>query len=93
MTDPILKPDPNFERNIPGGLFFAALTVVALGASALSAYESYALLTPDKPITQRTRDAWHKYPTFVAPLIFGAGALLAHFFWGPVDHRKDDEAQ
>lgn len=78
------------RSDIPGAFFFGAFTALLLGGSVLSAYETAALSRGWKPVTQRTREAWHQYPRWVAPAIFSAGALLAHLFWGPVDTRADD---
>lgn len=79
------------KRNLQGAVFFGAFTWFLAGGLALSGYEMLALTFGWKPVTQRTREAWHQYPKWVAPTIFAAGALLAHLFWGPPDTRSDDE--
>ena len=80
------------HRNLAGAAFFAAFTLALAGGAALSAYETASLTLAWKPITQRTRETWHDHPRWVAPAIFGLGALFAHLFWGPPDRERDDEA-
>lgn len=79
------------KENRPGAIFFAAFTALLWGGTCVSAYETASLWFAWKPVTQRTREAWHQYPRWVAPGIFFAGALLAHLFWGPADTKLDDE--
>ena len=67
-----------FSWTVPAlfGMIFVAL-----------AFESWALLTGNKPITDYIRPAVHSYPGsafFIAVVI---GVLLGHFLWGPVRGR------
>lgn len=78
------------KRNLEGAAFFGAFTLFVAGGLALCAYETAALTFGWKPVTQRTREAWHYYPRWMFPLVGGSCALLAHLFWGPPDTRADD---
>lgn len=75
--------------NLPGALFFGALTAAALGGAALLAYETYSLAADEEPITQRTRYLNAKHPTGTAILTLFLGVLLGHLLWGPPDDGQE----
>jgi hypothetical protein len=59
---------------------FGVITV-ALG------FESWALLTGNKPITEYIRPAVHSYPGIALAVAVVVGMLLGHFLWGPARGR------
>jgi hypothetical protein len=66
------------------GAIFSWLTTALFGAiTLLLAFESWALLTGQTPISNYIRPAVHSYPgyAFVAAVVIGL--LLGHFLWGP----------
>lgn len=66
-----------------GGIF-SWLTTALFGAiTLLLAFESWALLTNHKPISDYIRPAIHSYPGYAFVIAVVIGILLGHFLWGP----------
>jgi len=66
------------------GNIFSWLTTALFGAiTLLLAFESWALLTNHKPITDYIRPAVHSYPGYAFAIAVVIGMLLGHFLWGP----------
>lgn len=61
--------------------FFAVVTF-------LLAFESWALLTGNKPITDYVRPAVHSYPGYAFVIAVVIGILLGRFLWGPPNADK-----
>lgn len=66
------------------GSLFAWLTAAFFGViTLLLAFESWALLTGNKPITDYVRPAVHSYPGYALVIAVVIGMLLGRFLWGP----------
>jgi hypothetical protein len=78
----------NSQVRIALGNIFSWLVTTLFGVITLMlAFESWALFTGNKPITEYVRPAVHSYPgtAFVVAVVIGI--LLGHFLWGPTDGR------
>lgn len=65
------------------GGFFSWLTTALFGViTILLAFESWALLTNHKPISDYIRPAVHSYPGYAFVIAVVIGMLLGHFLWG-----------
>ena len=53
----------------------------------LLAFETWALFTNNKPITDYVRPAVHSYPGSAFAIAVVIGILLGHFLWGPASGR------
>lgn len=53
----------------------------------LLVFESWAILTNHKPLTDYIRPAVHDYPGFAFVIAVVVGILLGHFLWGPATGR------
>ena len=53
----------------------------------LLAFETWALFTNNKPITDYVRPAVHSYPGSAFVIAIVVGILLGHFLWGPAKGR------
>jgi hypothetical protein len=70
------------------GNLFSWLVTALFGVITLAlAFESWALLTNNKPITDYIRPAIHSYPGFAFIIAVVVGMLLGHFLWGPASGR------
>jgi hypothetical protein len=49
----------------------------------LLVFESWAVITDHKPITDYIRPAVHAYPGWAFVIAITVGVLLGHFLWGP----------
>jgi hypothetical protein len=66
------------------GSFFSWLTTALFGViTLLLAFESWALLTNHKPISDYIRPAVHADPGDAFVIAVVVGILLGHFLWGP----------
>jgi hypothetical protein len=66
------------------GSLFSWLTAAFFGlVTLLLAFESWALLTGNKPITDYVRPAVHSYPGYAFVIAVVVGILLGRFLWGP----------
>ena len=71
------------------GGFFSWLTAAFFGAiTLLLGFESWALLTGNKPITDYVRPAVHSYPGYAFVIAVVAGILVGRFLWGPAGAEK-----
>jgi len=62
---------------------FSWLTTALFGViTLLLAFESWALLTGNKPISDYIRPAVHSYPGYAFVIAVVIGMLLGHFLWG-----------
>jgi hypothetical protein len=65
--------------NVFSWLVTALFGVITIGL----AFESWALLTGNKPISDYIRPAVHSYPGYAFVIAVVIGILLGHFLWGP----------
>jgi hypothetical protein len=66
-----------------GRLFSWTVTALFAVLTLLLAFESWALLTNNKPITEYIRPAIHTYPGIAFVIAVVLGIILGHFLWGP----------
>ncbi len=70
------------------GNLFSWLTTALFGVIfVLLVFETWALFTNNKPITDYVRPAVHAYPGFAFVIAVVVGILLGHFLWGPATGR------
>ena len=70
------------------GTIFSWLVTALFGVFTIAlAFESWALLTGNKPITAYIRPAVHSYPGAAFAIAVVVGILLGHFLWGPAYGR------
>jgi hypothetical protein len=79
------------QKNLGGVLFFGAVTLLSMGATALLAYETWALDTAHEPITYRVRASDRKHSVLWHLAMFAGGVLAGHLFW--CDHLPWDKPQ
>lgn len=70
-----------------GNLFSWLVTALFGVITVALAFESWALLTNNKPITDYIRPAVHSYPGLAFVIAVVVGMLLGHFLWGPAYGR------
>lgn len=70
-----------------GNLFSWLVTALFGVITLLLGFESWALLTGNKPITDYVRPAVHDYPGYAFAVAIVIGILLGHFLWGPARGR------
>ena len=70
-----------------GNIFSWLVTALFGVITVLLAFESWALLTNHKPISDYVRSAVHSYPGFAFVIAVVVGILLGHFLWGPAYGR------
>jgi hypothetical protein len=70
-----------------GNLFSWTVTVLFGVIFIALVFESWALLTDNKPITDYIRPGVHAYPGWAFVIGVVIGVLLGHFLWGPVRGR------
>jgi hypothetical protein len=76
------------------GNLFSWLVAALFGViTLLLAFESWALLTNHKPITDYIRPAIHSYPGVAFVIAVVVGILLGHFLWGPAYGRTSPADQ
>ena len=66
-----------------GRLFSWTVTALFALLTLLLAFESWALLTDNEPITEYIRPAIHSYPGIAFVIAVVLGIILGHFLWGP----------
>jgi hypothetical protein len=72
------------KMRIAIGNIFSWLVAAMFGViTVLLAFESWALLTNHKPISDYIRPAVHSYPGYALTIAVVVGILLGHFLWGP----------
>jgi purine-cytosine permease-like protein len=70
-----------------GNIFSWLVTALFGVITLLLAFESWALLTNHKPISDYIRHAVHSYPGYAFVIAVVVGILLGHFLWGPAYGR------
>ena len=61
----------------------SALVTAAFGVLDLMlVYETWALATGNKPLTDYIRPAVHSYPGWAFVIAVGVGLVLGHLLWG-----------
>jgi hypothetical protein len=76
-----------------GNIFSWLVTALFGVITVLLAFESWALLTDHKPITDYIRPAVHSYPGYAFVIAVVVGILLGHFLWGPAYGRTSPVVQ
>ena len=66
-----------------GNLFSLLVTAFVGAIFLLLAFETWALFTDNKTITDYFRDAAHDVPGLALVLAILVGTVLGHFLWGP----------
>jgi hypothetical protein len=80
--------DAMVSMRIAIGNIFSWLVTAVFGVITLVlAFESWALLTNHKPITDYIRPAVHSFPGYAFVIAVVVGILLGHFLWGPAYGR------
>jgi hypothetical protein len=65
------------------GVYFAALVTGLLGlVFLLLAFETWALFTGQKPITDYVHATIHSYPGWAFAIAIVVGILVGHVLWG-----------
>lgn len=59
----------------------------------LLVFETWAVVTNNKPITDYVRPAVHDYPGSAFVIAVVIGILLGHFLWGPASGRTSPEPE
>jgi hypothetical protein len=86
--------DAMVTMRIAIGNIFSWLVTALFGViTVLLAFESWALLTNHKPITDYIRPAVHSYPGYAFVIAVVVGILLGHFLWGPAYGRTSPVVQ
>jgi hypothetical protein len=70
-----------------GNLFSWLVTAFFGVIFLLLVFETWALFTNNKPITDYVRPAVHAYPGIAFVIAIVIGILLGHFLWGPATGR------
>lgn len=76
-----------------GNLFSWTVTVLFGVITVVLAFESYALLTNQPPITNYIRPAVHTYPGYAFVIAVVIGILVGHFLWGPAYGRTSPDTK
>jgi len=74
-------------------LFSWTVTALFGVITVLLAFETWALLTGNKPISEYIRPAVHTYPGYAFVIAVVIGILLGHFLWGPAFGRTSPQAR
>jgi hypothetical protein len=65
------------------GMYFAALVTALLSVIfLLMAFETWALFTGQKPITDYVHETIHTYPGWAFVMAIVLGILVGHVLWG-----------
>lgn len=70
-----------------GNLFSWLVTAFFGIIFLLLAFETWALFTNHKPISEYVQPAVHSYPGYAFVIAVVVGILLGHFLWGPATGR------
>ena len=82
------------SMRIAFGNIFSWLVTALFGViTLLLGFESWALLTNHKPISDYIRPAVHSYPGYAFVIAVVVGILLGHFLWGPAYGRTSPTNQ
>lgn len=74
-------------RNALGNVFSWLVTALFGVITLALGFESWALLTGHKPISDYVRPAVHAFPGWAFAIAVVIGILLGHFLWGPAYGR------
>jgi hypothetical protein len=74
-------------RDVLGNIFSWLVTALFGVITLALAFESWALLTGNMPITEYVRPAVQAYPGAAFAIAIVIGILLGHFLWGPAYGR------
>jgi hypothetical protein len=74
-------------RRTIGNIFSWLVTALFGVIFVLLVFETWALFTNNKPITDYVRPAVHSYPGSAFVIAVVVGILLGHFLWGPAYGR------
>jgi hypothetical protein len=66
-----------------GNLFSLMVTALVGAIFLLMVFETWALLTGNKPISDYFREAVRDFPGFAFVIAILVGIVLGHFLWGP----------
>ncbi|TMD23277.1 MAG: hypothetical protein E6I99_07065 [Chloroflexi bacterium] len=66
-----------------GNLFSFLVTAFVGAVFLLMAFETWALFTGNKPISDYFREAVHAFPGWIFAVAILVGITLGHFLWGP----------
>jgi len=66
-----------------GNLFSFLVTAFVGAVFLLMAFETWALFTGNKPISDYFREAVHAFPGWIFAVAVLVGITLGHFLWGP----------
>ncbi|TME75785.1 MAG: hypothetical protein E6H90_01220 [Chloroflexi bacterium] len=66
-----------------GNLFSFLVTAFVGAVFLLMAFETWALFTGNKPISDYFREAVHAFPGWAFVVAILVGITLGHFLWGP----------
>jgi hypothetical protein len=70
------------------GNLFSLLVTAFIGAIfLLMVFETWALFTGNKPISDYFREAVHAFPGWAFALAILVGITVGHFLWGPAGGR------
>src|SRR6266446_4459423 len=78
----ILRPPPT-----PGNLFSLLVTAFVGAIFLLLVFETWALFTGNKPISDYLREMVHDFPGLALLIAILVGITVGHFLWGPATGR------
>jgi hypothetical protein len=70
-----------------GNLFSFLVTIFVGAIFLLMLFETWALFTGNKPISDYFREAVHAFPGWIFVIAILVGITLGHFLWGPASGR------
>ncbi len=66
-----------------GNLFSLLITAFVGAIFVLMTFETWALFTDNKPISDYFREAVRAFPGWAFAIAIVVGVILGHFLWGP----------
>jgi hypothetical protein len=70
-----------------GNLFSLLVTGFVGAIFLLMVFETWALFTDNKPISDYFREAIHAFPGWAFVIAIVVGIIVGHFLWGPATGR------
>jgi NADH:ubiquinone oxidoreductase subunit 6 (subunit J) len=70
-----------------GNLVSLLVTAFVGAIFLLMVFETWALFTGNKPISDYFREAVHAFPGLAFVIAIVVGIIVGHFLWGPADGR------
>lgn len=70
-----------------GNLFSLLITAFVGAIFLFMVFETWALFTGNKPISDYVREAVHAFPGWALVIAVVVGIILGHFLWGPASGR------